>query len=86
MKHKEINLSSASLDKKDIPVETTEIETPKKRTVLGEKIKRLVDKLDAWWKTAPKHKKILVIAIPAIILLGASSFFFYYTICVSRSA
>ncbi len=93
MKHKEINLSSASLDKveefeqnvlEEKPPEENE-EVKKKKINLKEKIKELKEKFLTWWKAAPKHVKILTIAIPALLILGGSIFFFYYTIYGPRN-
>jgi hypothetical protein len=96
MKKKEINLSSASLDKEQdfetrILEEKEEIKEKKevgekgKKISIKEKIKGKIDKFKAWWQAAPKRTKILTIAIPALIILGTSSFFFYYTIFGPRS-
>ncbi len=84
MKHKEINLSSASLDKNVVKV-NEEPREEKKKSSLKKKIDSLIEKFKAWWAVAPKHKKILVIAIPAILLLGGSTFFFYWTIYGPRN-
>ncbi len=90
MKHKEINLSSASLDtKQEFEKNILEEKQPEVKKVeevgIKKKIARLKENIRAWWQAAPKKKKILVIAIPALLILGTSAFFFYYTIYGPRN-
>ena len=93
MKHKEINLSSVSLEKAESfekkVLESDEkepkVEVKKKKLSFKEKIKKPFQNFAQWWKKAPKHKKILVVTIPALLLLGGSAFFFYYTIYGPRN-
>ncbi len=99
MKNKEINLSSASLEKKDDfeekvlennkPNEGGEEEKGCKKDgkfcILKEKVKKKLDELKTWWNNAPRKVKILTISIPALLILGGSAFFFYYTIFGPRS-
>ncbi len=90
MKNKEINLSSASLDEKVDPPkpekeEIVEKKQAKSRFAFVEKIKDLKNNFLTWWKAAPKRTKILTIAIPALLIMGASAFFFYYTIFGPRT-
>ena len=84
MKNKEINLSSVSLDEEKEVVEEKKEDGGKKKSI-KEKIKNQIEKFRTWWGTAPKHKKALVIAIPALLILGLSAFFFYYTIYGPRN-
>ncbi len=88
MKNKEINLSSASLDEeKEIGKEEKNDEVKKggEKKGIKEKIINLIEKFRSWWETAPRNKKILVITIPALLILGLSAFFFYYTIYGPRT-
>jgi len=81
MKNKEINLSKSSLEEKEEKQESVKEygDVTKK-----EKKDRFV-KLKQWWNKAPKYKKILLIAIPALIILGGSIFFVYQTVYGPRT-
>lgn len=94
MKNKEINLSSASLDRnedfeKKVLEKEKDVDEKKEdkgsKVGLKEKFRKKISEFKTWWQNAPKKTKIITVSIPALIILGGSAFFFYYTIFGPRS-